>query len=143
MDNAAMNKNNHMDINEIRRENMRTLAKQAGGAAKLGRKLEMSDSHIGQLIGRHAKQNIGNKIARSVEIKLKLPRGWLDQPHTITGLDQDTYLYAAELAETAIQAVGITPKANNRARLYMMVYRRALMGNLDLDEVKELVLLMT
>ena len=132
-----------MDVIEIRRENLRTLAKQAGSQANLARQLEMTESHLGSLIGRTARSAIGHTIARRIEKKLNLPRSWLDQQHAITGLDPDIYFHAAELAEAALLKLGITPKPKNRARLYLHVYRRCLMGNLDVDEVMELVLLMT
>lgn len=66
---------------EIRRENARRLAAEIGSPADLARRLEMSDSQMGQLIGRNPIRNIGPKIARRIEEVCGRPTGWLDVDH--------------------------------------------------------------
>lgn len=66
---------------EIRRENARRLAAEIGSPADLARRLEMSDSQMGQLIGRNPVRNIGPKIARRIEEVCGRPTGWLDVDH--------------------------------------------------------------
>lgn len=69
-----------MDINEIRRENLREEARKLGGQAKLAAKLDKSESEISQLIGRSPIRNVGPVRARSFEKALGLKRGALDSP---------------------------------------------------------------
>lgn len=66
---------------EIRRDNARRLAAEIGSPADLARRLEMSDSQMGQLIGRNPVRNIGPKIARRIEEVCGRPTGWLDIDH--------------------------------------------------------------
>lgn len=66
---------------EIRRDNTRRLAAEIGSPADLARRLEMSDSQMGQLIGRRPVRNIGPKIARRIEEVCGRPTGWLDIDH--------------------------------------------------------------
>jgi hypothetical protein len=67
-----------MTREELRRKNAKALADLIGGLAEFGRKVEMSDSQVSQIIGRTPKKNIGNKIAPRIEDAFELPRGWLD-----------------------------------------------------------------
>lgn len=70
-----------MDIIGIRRENLRRLAEQRGGMARLAEALDRSLSQLSQLIGENPSGNIGNKFARYVEQALGLEHGWLDVLH--------------------------------------------------------------
>ncbi|NOV24183.1 hypothetical protein E5S69_11735 [Cupriavidus necator] len=66
---------------EIRRENARLLANEVGQPADLARRLGMSDSQMGQLIGRNPVRNIGPRVARRIEEVCGKPEGWLDVEH--------------------------------------------------------------
>lgn len=66
---------------EIRRENARLLAAEVGQPADLARRLGMSDSQMGQLIGRNPVRNIGPRVARRIEEVCGKPEGWLDVEH--------------------------------------------------------------
>jgi len=75
-----------MDIKEIRRTNLRYQQRLA--AAKLGmkkadfaEKVGTSASTISQILGEGAVRNLGDELARKIEMNLQLPRGWLDQIH--------------------------------------------------------------
>jgi phage repressor protein C with HTH and peptisase S24 domain len=70
-----------MTREEIRRENARELARSVGGQTEFGRLLEMEGSQVSQLIGKSPKKNIGNSIARRIEVAFRKPEGWLDQNH--------------------------------------------------------------
>lgn len=130
-----------MDVTEIRRENLRAVANELGGNARLAEKLGQSSSFIGQLIGRNPKSNIGNTLARKIEIQLDKPRGWLDQPHTINALDPDAFIRAVRLAEDAVQAERLSLSPEKRARLYLEVYKRMQTASLDIADVRSLALL--
>lgn len=66
---------------EIRLENARRLASEVGQPADFARRLGMSDSQMGQLIGRNPVRNIGPRIARRMEEVCGKPEGWLDVEH--------------------------------------------------------------
>lgn len=68
---------------EIRRENARLLAHEVGQPADLARRLGMSDSQMGQLIGRNPVRNIGPRMARRLEEACGKPEGWLDVEHSV------------------------------------------------------------
>lgn len=70
---------------DIRRENARILASGNGGLAEFGRRLEMSNSQVSQIIGKTPSKNIGNSIAPRIEDAYGVARGWLDTPHNQQG----------------------------------------------------------
>lgn len=71
-----------MDISEIRRANLRKLAKLAGGRPELAEKLEMAYAQLTHLIGKTPTRNIGPNVARRAEEVFGLTHGWLDIIHT-------------------------------------------------------------
>lgn len=85
------------DIKEIRRENMRALAKVAGGVSYLANVLSKSQSQISQLIGKCPSKNIGDRIARQIEEIFNKPRGWMDVLHNHV----DETITAFELVKSA------------------------------------------
>lgn len=70
-----------MTREEIRRENARRLASNAGAKAAFARLVGMDASQVSQLIGPSPSKNIGNSIARRIEQAHHLPEGWLDTEH--------------------------------------------------------------
>lgn len=65
----------------IRLENFRELIKKAGGPAEAARKLDMDDSQLSQIAGKHPSRNIGTSLARRIEKAFRKAEGWLDVPH--------------------------------------------------------------
>jgi phage repressor protein C with HTH and peptisase S24 domain len=72
-----------MTREETRRENARNLAHTIGGFTEFGRTVGMEASQVSQLIGKNPVKNIGNSIARRIEVAFAKPEGWLDQTHGI------------------------------------------------------------
>lgn len=72
----------------IRLENFRELIKKAGGPAEAARKLDMDDSQLSQIGGKHPTRNIGPSLARRIEKAFRKPEGWLDMPHAQLALQQ-------------------------------------------------------
>lgn len=66
----------------IRLANLRALIKKVGGPAEAARRLDMDDSQLSQISGRHPIRNIGATLARRIEKAFKRPEGWLDVPHS-------------------------------------------------------------
>ncbi len=67
-----------MNIKEIRRYNLRLLAKEVGGISKLAEFLDKQPSFISQIIGSNVRKNIGDKLASEIEAKFNKEEGWLD-----------------------------------------------------------------
>lgn len=62
-----------------RRANIRVLVKQNETVAKLGVRLGYSNgTFISQLTGEPPRRTVSEKVARDIETKLGLARGWLD-----------------------------------------------------------------
>ena len=74
-----------MDIKDIRRNNLRyqqNAAIRSGiSKADFAERVGTSASTISQILGEKAVRNLGDELARKIEINLNLPHGWLDQPH--------------------------------------------------------------
>lgn len=69
-----------VDIFEIRRFNLRAQAEKLGGPARLADALDKSESQISQIIGVNFKRNVGPRLARQIEKKLKIKEFTLDIP---------------------------------------------------------------
>lgn len=67
-----------MNVKEIRRNNLRMLARSVGGVTCLAERLARSQSQISHLIGTNPVKNIGDKLAAEVERVFEKPIGWLD-----------------------------------------------------------------
>src|SRR5947209_3019985 len=65
----------------IRLDNLRELIKKAGGAADAARKLDMDDSQLSQIAGKHPSRNIGTSLARRIEKAFRKPERWPDHAH--------------------------------------------------------------
>lgn len=70
--------NGCMDIYEIRLANMRRIAANLGGVAKLAKKLEMSYPLLQNYIGKTPTKRLGDTPVRRTEEAFDLPRGTLD-----------------------------------------------------------------
>lgn len=64
---------------EIRLENARYLAEQAGGNATFAEKIERAPTQVSRIIGARATVSIGPVMARHIERCFGKPKGWLDQ----------------------------------------------------------------
>ncbi|RDK90933.1 LexA family transcriptional regulator [Enterobacillus tribolii] len=77
-----------MDIKDIRRENLRYQQAQALregiSKAEFAEKCGTSPSTLSQILGGKAVRNLGDDLARKVELNLGLPHGWLDIVHPET-----------------------------------------------------------
>lgn len=80
-----------MNVKDIRRKNLRALARSVGGVTKLSERLEKSQSQISHLISANPIKNIGDKFAAHVERVFEKPNGWLDHDHT--GIEEEGAVY--------------------------------------------------
>lgn len=68
-------------IDEIRVENARALAKQAGSSAAFARRIDRAPTQVSKLIGGKPTVKIGDDMARHIEDSFGLEKGWLDNNH--------------------------------------------------------------
>jgi SOS-response transcriptional repressor LexA len=85
-----------MHVKDIRRKNLRALARSVGGVTKLAERLEKAQSQISHLIGTNPIKKIGDKFAAHVERNFSKPHGWLDQNHI--GVEEESAPYEAGTA---------------------------------------------
>lgn len=70
-----------MNVKDIRRKNLRAIARSVGGVTQLAERLGKSQSQISHLIGTNPVKNIGDRFAAEVEKAFEKPHGWLDHEH--------------------------------------------------------------
>lgn len=69
-----------LDIPATRRENLQKIRdKRFSSNAELARAIERASSQVNDMLT--GTKSFGPKVARAIEEKLKLPRGYLDEPH--------------------------------------------------------------
>ncbi len=73
-----------METKEIRLINLLTLAKRYGQDVEFCKRIDMNPSYLPQLKARS--KSIGDKVARKVEEKLGLERGYMDVVHDVQSL---------------------------------------------------------
>ena len=67
-----------MEIKDIRRNNLRLLAKRYDSQRNLADVADLSYAHLNNIIGKTPVRNCGERLARKIEQTLNLPIGWLD-----------------------------------------------------------------
>lgn len=92
-----------MNVKEIRRKNLRGIARSVGGVTQLAGRLSRSQSQISHLIGSNPIKNIGDKLASEVEKIFSKPNGWLDREHYQTG--EEIAFYEVETPRRKTQQV--------------------------------------
>lgn len=71
--------NFEMENSEVRLKNLQLLRHNEGGTQKaFAAKIGTSPNSLNQMLTRH--RNVGTQTARKIELRLKLSRGWMDQP---------------------------------------------------------------
>lgn len=132
-------------VYDIRRENLRTLARQWGGPTSLSRKLGHSNgSYLAQLIGPNPSRDVSEKTARDIEKRLQLPTGWMDAEHgEAPGLDHEALSDCVRAVASVLRDVGLRPDPERYATLVGLVFDRfRLTGRLDEEHTKKLISLM-
>jgi len=62
------------------------LLSQGGSKADFAREVDVSQAHLYQM--RTGRRNVGDKIARRIEKRKRLPEGWMDHDHAPEGLEE-------------------------------------------------------
>lgn len=88
-----------MEIKEIRLENLLALAKREGQDLEFCKRIDMNPSYLPQLKSRS--KAVGDKIARKIEEKLGLERGYMDTVHSDDEARPATPLPASDIMSVA------------------------------------------
>lgn len=69
-------------VRQIRKINLEKLIEKLGlGKGEFAIRIETSPSYISQIFSEKTKRNMGDCVARKIETKLGLPKGWMDNLH--------------------------------------------------------------
>jgi hypothetical protein len=72
----------NLTIREIRLNNLLLLLKESGlSQSAFAVKAETSAAYISQIISIKTKRNMGDFVARNIELAFKKPKGWMDNQH--------------------------------------------------------------
>ena len=71
-----------LDVYEVRAANLLSLLDIFEEKATLARAIGMAPTQLGQLIGPNRGRNMGERLARKIERRLKLKDGFLDRPQS-------------------------------------------------------------
>lgn len=82
------------EISQIRLENVRQLAKGAGGTTPFAIKVDREPTQMSRVMGSNPTKNIGSKLARHIEACFGKPSGWLDYDHNNASRETVTAYHA-------------------------------------------------
>lgn len=69
------------NLRKLRVANLRILKDKAGSWLEFSRQTGHTESFLCHICGPNPRRDVGEKLARGIELALKLPSGWLDQKH--------------------------------------------------------------
>lgn len=99
-----------MENKSIRKTNLASLlddhlkASKGNSKATFSELISVSPSQLSQVMGENSVRNIGDKLARKIEVALSLPGGWLDTLHLPSG--DGEVEYAGVVKEGFVPVVG-------------------------------------
>lgn len=137
------------DIVDVRRQNIRLLVAEYEGMNALARKIGLTKgSYISQMLTDPPNRNPGEKTMRKWEVALKLPSGWLDQPHDaygtpipkVEGFNAELFKGVLAAVLERLQAERVVLSAAQVAELVTMQYQDdARNGRVDLAKIDRLI----
>jgi hypothetical protein len=123
-----------ISVMEVRRDNLRKLIPQWGGAVAIATKLgHAGAAFITQMAGPNPTREMSEKQARKIESKLDLPRGWLDSNHNDgaeggdkgelkIGLDERRLETCLNEVFKSCEKHNVQPTPEKFAKIVVMVY---------------------
>jgi hypothetical protein len=121
--------NREISIMEVRRDNLRKIIPQWGGAVALAIKLgHAGAAFVTQMAGPNPTREISEKQARKIESRLDLPRGWLDMNHNVEdsniviGLDENRLEISIMEVIKACRDRGVVLSPEKLAKVVRMIY---------------------
>lgn len=119
-----------------RRQNLKILVRKYNGPTALAKSLGLSGpSYISQIVGRTHRRNVTEKVARTLEAKLGLETGWLDQDHARPPDPEGgapSVAQAVHLVSSTAEAQHVTLSPTKLSELVALVYDQGVAtGRLD------------
>lgn len=125
-------------LSEVRRDNLRTIAKDLGGASVLAEKTGKSEGQISHLIGRNAKKPIRVRLARQIEDKLGLAAGYLDRVH---GLNEKLLKIVRQQVDEALRESRTKLSEARRDEIITLSYKLEAEFGVGSDVIRDFVLI--
>jgi phage repressor protein C with HTH and peptisase S24 domain len=73
----------NLTVKEIRLQNLLKLLDESGlTKSAFAVKVKTSPAYLSQMLSLHTKRDMGNIVARNIEMEFKKPRGWMDSVHS-------------------------------------------------------------
>lgn len=130
-------------IYDTRRVNLRSLIGQWGGPTSLAKKLgHANGSYIAQLAGPTPSRDVSERTAREIELRLRLPVGWMDQDHPSGGthLNDEALADVVRAVATTIRDAGLRLTPSQYATIVQLVYQNAKTFNrIDETYIQQLI----
>jgi len=79
-----------VEVDKTRRANLRSLIARFGKDLVCAKAGYQDHNYLNQLVAPSEPGSFGARTARKIESGLKLPKGWMDQPHEDAGNGQDS-----------------------------------------------------
>jgi hypothetical protein len=124
-------------LSEVRRENLRTIAKDLGGAKVLAEKTGKTEGQISHLIGKNATKPVRVRIARQIEDKLGLAQGYLDRVH---GLNDKLFKLVRQQVDEALKETKTKLTESKRDELIALSYKLEAQYSVGKAVIRDLVL---
>jgi hypothetical protein len=138
-----------MDIQEIRRANLRKLIETRGGVTALGHALGYTNgSYLLQMAGTNPMRPVTERNARKFEATLELPEGWLDREDVAQApmpqIDSGVVRDAITMTAKAVEKSGVAMPPTKVGDIAWMVYEDAVShgGKVRAEYIEMIVRLM-
>lgn len=134
-----------MDINELRRKNLRLLAEEVGGVSKLAELVNKDPSQVSQWINAYIIPTTGkprgvrSSTLREVEVATGKPTNWLDQDHdTVSDAPPKGYIYLEhyDIQSSAGHGSPVTYEPNVKKMLVAEKWVSDFLGRYVTDKIK-------
>ncbi len=129
-----------MNIKEIRRHNLRELAKSIGGVCRLADRMGRSQPQMSHLVSPKPRKNIGDKLAAVIEQMFDKPSGWLDKEHDAdlnTALDTQVPLIPwIEVKEPLAVGSNVLEKGHLLVPIKIAYSKKAYALQIDRDDMQ-------
>ena len=115
-----------MDIQKVRRENLRAAVKIAGNMTKLADKVDTSTSYLSQCLSSKIQKAIGPSMARRVEEALGFQKGWMDTPANLLEEEAEDQGKSANSLGLLIEQLNPSETDDLTEYVYMIIRKRKL-----------------
>ena len=89
-----------MDINILRRNNLRRLVESYGGQKEFSEAAKVAPNQLNHVMGPNPIRNIGERLARKIELNLGLENGFLDDIKSDFNYEENVTFYNIEINES-------------------------------------------